>query len=90
MAHSAPPAPPPTSPPTPPPIQVPERKSRVLRVAIGFGIVVSVMVIYALSLVGVHLLAQSTGPLPLPDVNTTNDTVVQVPSSRSWIPSQTA
>ncbi len=78
MAHSGPSAPPLTSPPAPPPTQEPVRKSRVLHLAIGFTISASVIGIYILSLVGVHLLAKTAGPLPPPDVNTTNDTVVQV------------
>jgi hypothetical protein len=45
---------------------------------IGFGIVVTVMIVYALSLFGVHLLARSAGPLKPPDLNATNDTIVLV------------
>lgn len=56
----------------------PTPKSRGRRFAIGFGIVVAVMVVYALSLSGVHLLAISAGRLPAPDLGTTADTVVLV------------
>ncbi len=85
MTHQAPPAPPPSTPPTPPPEpppatppSQPPRKSQKLRIAIGFGIVVAFIIVYALSLFGVHLLAKSAGPLKPPDLNATNDTVVLV------------
>ena len=70
MTTQAPPAP---ASPTPPP-----PKSRGLRVLIALAIVVGIIVVYALSLFGVHLLATSAGPLPEPDLGTTEDTVVQV------------
>jgi hypothetical protein len=81
MAHSAPPTPPPTTPPRPPeqpPAQPPEAPRRTRRVVIAMGILVAFMVVYTLSLFGVHLLSKSAGPLKPPDLNATNDTVVLV------------
>jgi Domain of unknown function (DUF4436) len=81
MAHSAPPTPPPTTPPRPPeqpPAQPPEAPRRTRRVVIAIGILVAFMVVYTLSLFGVHLLSKSAGPLKPPDLNATNDTVVLV------------
>jgi|SRR5271166_1574996 len=50
------------------------------RIAIAFGIVVAVIVIYVLSLIAVHLLAQSAPPLPAVDLSKVEaeDSVVQV------------
>ena len=50
------------------------------QIAIAFGILVSVIVIYVLSLIGMHLMAKSTPPLPTVDLNNVeaNDSVVQV------------
>ncbi|OBF15930.1 DUF4436 domain-containing protein [Mycobacterium kubicae] len=50
------------------------------RFAIGFGIVLAVVTVYALSLVGVHLLARSAPPLPPVDFSqhSADDTIVQV------------
>lgn len=50
------------------------------RIAIAFGIVVAVIVIYLLSLIAVHLLAQSAPPLPAVDLSKVEaeDSVVQV------------
>jgi hypothetical protein len=45
---------------------------------IGFGILVAFIVVYGLSLFGVHLLAKSAGPLKPPELGTTGDTVVLV------------
>lgn len=61
-------APPPSAPPRGP------------RVAIAFGIVVAVIVIYVLSLIAVHLLAQSGPALPSVDLSKVEaeDSVVQV------------
>jgi len=70
MTTQAPPAP---ASPTPPP-----PKSGGLRVLVALALVVGIIVVYALSLFGVHLLALSAGPLPEPDLGTTEDTVVQV------------
>ncbi|GAB1812666.1 DUF4436 domain-containing protein [Mycobacterium sp. MUNTM1] len=49
-------------------------RRRVIAVAAVAGFVV----VYVLSLFGVHLLAQTAGPLKPPDLNATNDTVVLV------------
>ncbi|OBI96108.1 DUF4436 domain-containing protein [Mycobacterium alsense] len=53
---------------------------RGVRVAIAFGIVVAVIVIYVLSLIAVHLLARSAPPLPAVDLSKfeADDSVVQV------------
>src|ERR1700760_4977986 len=50
------------------------------RLAIAFGIIVSVIVIYALSLIAVHLLAKSAPPLPAVDFSKVeeDDNVVSV------------
>jgi Domain of unknown function (DUF4436) len=50
------------------------------RIAIGVGILVALIAAYALSLVGVHLLQKSEGPLPPLDLSHAgpDDTVVQV------------
>ncbi len=50
------------------------------RIAIAFGIVVAVIVIYVLSLIAVHLLAKSAPPLPAVDFGKieAEDSVVQV------------
>ena len=82
MTHHAPStplpsAPPPaTPPPAPPPAKPPNTRGR--RVAIGVGLVVAFVLVYALSLFGVHLLAKSSGPLKPPDLNATDDTIVLV------------
>ncbi|MGD1171769.1 DUF4436 domain-containing protein [Mycobacterium seoulense] len=79
MTHQAPTAPPPPTPPTPqeqPPANPSTRRGR--RAVIGVGIVVAFLIVYGLSLFGVHMLAKSAGPLKPPDLNATNDTVVLV------------
>ena len=60
-------------------VQPGESRSRSRRTAIGLGLVLGVVAIYALSLVGVHLLAKST-PLPAVDLSKfeAEDTIVQV------------
>jgi hypothetical protein len=81
MTHAAPPTPPPTTPPKPPeqpPAASPEAPRRTRRVVIAVGILVAFVVVYTLSLLGVHLLSKSAGPLKPPDLNATNDTVVLV------------
>ncbi|MDT5139624.1 MAG: hypothetical protein QOD58_3886 [Mycobacterium sp.] len=82
MSHQAPP-PPPSAPPAqqpsgPPPPAQPKAPSRGKRILIDFGVILVVVVVYVLSLVGVHLLATSADPLPEADMGTTADTVVQV------------
>ncbi|MBX9638998.1 MAG: DUF4436 domain-containing protein [Mycobacteriaceae bacterium] len=80
MSHQAPPPAPP-APPTPsepsssPP---PKSSSRGKRILIDLGVILAVVVVYVLSLVGVHLLATSAEGLPEADLGTTEDTVVQV------------
>src|SRR6201997_216568 len=81
MTHAAPPTPPPTTPPKPPeqpPAASPEAPRRTRRVVIAVGILVAFVVVYTLSLLGVHLLSKSAGPLKPPDLNATNDTIVLV------------
>jgi Domain of unknown function (DUF4436) len=66
------------APPTPaPPIAEKRRRPRVI---IGLGILLAVVVVYACSLVGVHLLSRSEAPLPPLDLSSAgpDDTVVQV------------
>jgi hypothetical protein len=83
MTHQAPPPPPPSSPPPPasPPAATPKEpkaKSGGRRAVIGIGIVVAFLIVYVLSLFGVHLLAKSSAPLKTPELGTTEDTVVLV------------
>ncbi|OBG22304.1 DUF4436 domain-containing protein [Mycobacterium sp. 852002-51057_SCH5723018] len=83
MTHHAPPAPPPPTPPTPPeqpvaaPAEAPPERGR-RRTLIVVGILVAFLVVYGLSLFGVHLLAKSAAPIKPPDLNATNDTIVLV------------
>src|SRR3984885_5220539 len=67
---------PPTAPPSPPG----EKPRRPPRIAIGVGVLVVVIAAYALSLVGVHLLQRSEGPLSPLDLSQAgpDDTVVQI------------
>jgi hypothetical protein len=81
MTHHAPPAPPPQTPSEQPPAHpapaaAPNQSRR--RVVIAVGVVVGFLVVYALSLFGVHLLAKSAAPIKPPDLNATSDTVVLV------------
>ena len=71
-----PPAPAPPSAPEPPA----PTGSRGRRIAIGFGMLVALIVIYVLSLIGVHLLAKSSPPLPEVDLSQFHkeDTIVQL------------
>ncbi|MDT5257262.1 MAG: hypothetical protein QOD10_2342 [Mycobacterium sp.] len=85
MTHRVPPTPPPTTPPRPPeppPEQPtaasPEAPGRPRPVVIAVGIVVAFLIVYVVSLFGVHLLSKSAGPLKPPDLNATNDTIVLV------------
>ncbi len=79
MSHQAPPPAPP-APPAPSTASSPPPKSpgRGKRILIDIGVILAVVVVYVLSLVGVHLLASSAESLPEPDFGTTEDTVVQV------------
>ncbi|KZS64922.1 MAG: DUF4436 domain-containing protein [Mycobacterium pseudokansasii] len=52
--------------------------SRRKHLVLDVSIIVGVAVVYVLSLVGYHWLASTPGPLPKPDVGTTEDTVVLV------------
>lgn len=78
----APPAPPPASPPAPeptsaaPPEAPAKRGGR--RTLLVIGILVAFLLVYGLSLFGVHMLSRSAGPLKAPDLNATNDTIVLV------------
>jgi hypothetical protein len=72
MAHQAPPAPPPSTPAEAPP----NRRGR--RRIVGLGILVAFVLVYGLSLFGVHLLFNASGPVKPPDLNSTDDTVVLV------------
>ena len=67
---------PPTAPPSPPQ----DKPQRPGRIAIGVGILVVVIAAYGLSLLGVHLLQRSEGPLPPLDLSQAgpDDTVVQL------------
>jgi hypothetical protein len=72
---------PPETPQSPPPPTAPTKpESRGRRVAIGVGILLAVVGVYALSLVGVHLLAKSSPPLPEVDLSQfqKDDTVVKL------------
>ena len=69
----------------------PTSDSRGRRIAIAFGIIVAVVVIYVLSLIAVHLLAKSAPPLPAVDFSKLRRTTALCRStSRSWTPSTTA
>src|ERR1700739_2572244 len=61
------PPPPPSSPPPPAPPQKPKPSKP--RVAIGVSVVVSMIAVYALSLLGVHWLQKAEGPLPPLDLS---------------------
>src|ERR1700739_4674870 len=81
MTHHVPPAPQPPTPPTPseqPPAAPPEAPRRTRRLVIALGIVLAFVIVYAVSLFGVHLLSKSAAPLKPPDLNATNDTIVLV------------
>ena len=56
----------------------PPPKKRIPRVVIVIGLLVAFLVIYVLSLFGVHLLARSAAPIKPPDLNATDDTIVLV------------
>ncbi|WP_186241691.1 DUF4436 domain-containing protein [Mycobacterium simulans] len=69
-----------TTEPSPPPAPPEAPGGRRRRAAIGLGILVAVVAVYALSLLGVHLLARSAPPLPPVDFSkySADDTIVQV------------
>jgi hypothetical protein len=66
----------PTGPRTGPPAPESARKPRRRHLVLDVSIIVGVVVVYALSLLGYHWLATAPGPLPEPDVNTAEGTVV--------------
>ncbi|MFV8317679.1 DUF4436 domain-containing protein [Mycobacterium sp. 23] len=78
MSHQAPPPAPPAPPAPTAPSSPPPKSSRGKRILIDIGVILAVVVVYVLSLVGVHLLATSAEGLPEADMGTTDDTVVQV------------
>lgn len=78
MSHQAPPPAPPAPPAPTAPSSPPPKSSRGKRILIDLGVILAVVVVYVLSLVGVHLLATSAEGLPEADMGTTEDTVVQV------------
>jgi hypothetical protein len=90
--HAAPPppsAPPPNAPPgepqappaTPPPApgttETPQPR-RARRILLGIGVLVAFLVVYGLSLFGVHFLSKTAAPLKAPDLNANEDTIVLV------------
>jgi uncharacterized protein DUF4436 len=80
MTHQAPPAPPPPTPseqPAAAPPEAPPARGR-RRTLLVIGLLVAFLIVYGLSLFGVHLLAKSAAPIKPPDLNATNDTVVLV------------
>lgn len=78
----APPAPPPATPPAsePPPAVPPEAPAKRggRRTLLVIGILVAFLLVYGLSLFGVHLLSKSAAPIKPPDLNATGDTIVLV------------
>lgn len=79
MTHHAPPASEPAPPPTPETSPPPEASSsRGRRALIVAGILVAFLVVYGLSLFGVHMLAKPAGSLPPVDEEPSDETVVLV------------
>lgn len=78
MTAEAPPTPPPPPAHAAPPATEDGPKKRGGRLLMGIGILVAFLVIYVLSLFGVHWLAKSHAPPKAPDLGTTDDTVVLV------------
>src|SRR5271157_4080060 len=77
-ANEAAPPPPPSS---PPPLSPPQKpKPSKPRILIGVGVLVVVISTYALSLLGVHWLERSEGPLPPLDLSQggSDATIVQL------------
>ena len=62
----------------PAPLGPPARKPRRRHLILDVSIIVGVVVVYVLSLLGYHWLAGSPGPLPEPDLGTSDGTVVFV------------
>ncbi len=79
MAHQAPPAPPPPTTPTnsEPPAAAPTKRGR-RGMVVGLGALVVFLIVYGLSLFGVHLLFNAAQPIKPPDLNANDDTVVLV------------
>ncbi|OBI77947.1 DUF4436 domain-containing protein [Mycobacterium asiaticum] len=81
MSHQAPPPAPPAPPhsqPTGPAPGQPKQPSRARRLLVDFGVILAVLVVYVLSLVGVHLLATSGEAMEEPNLDAKENTVVQV------------
>lgn len=76
----APPAPPPSTPPTPTPETASDAPAKRggRRTLLVIGILLAFLVVYGLSLFGVHLLFNAAAPIKAPDVNASDDTVVLV------------
>jgi hypothetical protein len=64
--------------PAPPQPEEAAHKPRRRHLVLDISIIVGVAVVYVLSLLGYHWLASAPGPLPDPDVSTTDNTVVLV------------
>ncbi len=79
MAHQAPPAPPPPTTPTnsEPPAAAPTKRGR-RGMVVGLGALMVFLIVYGLSLFGVHLLFNAAQPIKPPDLNANDDTVVLV------------
>ncbi len=79
MTTEAPPTPPASpNPPGAPGHAVPRDNARGRRLVIGMGILLAFLLVYILSLFGVHWLSKSAGPLKAPDLGTADDTVVYI------------
>ena len=74
--HDVPPAGPQTL--TPAPLSEPEPRRRRRHLLLDVSIIVGVAVVYVLSLLGYHWLATEPGPLPAPELGTSDGTVVLV------------
>jgi Domain of unknown function (DUF4436) len=74
--HDVLPATPEAAPPATPPATKSGRKPRRRHLVLDVSIIAGVVVVYVLSLLGYHWLATAPGPLPEPDVNTADGTVV--------------
>jgi hypothetical protein len=78
MTESAAPTKPSEPEPEPEPESKPEPTPHRRHLVLDVCVITGVAVLYVLSLFGYHWLASTPGPLPRPDVGTTNDTVVLV------------